>query len=69
MKLNDKFIFFFSEIPSLKVRTKIINPSKPATFAAPKQTFKDRKGKEKQNPSEKKSLDFDAKKKRNHKEN
>lgn len=38
MKLNDKFIFFFSKITTLEIRTKIVYPSESATLAASKQS-------------------------------
>lgn len=44
MKLDDDFIFFFSEIASLEIRPKVIYPPQSAALAAPKQTSSFRKG-------------------------
>lgn len=40
MKLDDEFIFFFSEITTLEVRAKIVNPPQSATLAASEQSYR-----------------------------
>jgi len=41
MEFDDEFVFFFGEIPAFEIRTKIVYPPEPATFAAPKQACKE----------------------------
>jgi len=43
MEFDDEFIFFFCEISAFKVRSKIVNPTKPTTLTAPKETCKRKK--------------------------
>lgn len=38
MKLNNEFVFFFSEIPSLQIRPQIIYPSQSATLSTSQQS-------------------------------
>jgi hypothetical protein len=40
MKLDDEFIFFFSEITTLEVRAEIVYPPQSATLAASKQSYR-----------------------------
>lgn len=42
MKLDDEFIFFFSEITTLEVRAEIVYPPQSATLAASKQSYRQR---------------------------
>lgn len=44
MELNDDLIFIFSEIPSFKIRAKIVNPSQATTLATAEEASGLRKG-------------------------
>lgn len=35
MEIDDEFLFFFRELPSLDIRPKVVGPPKPAALSAP----------------------------------